>query len=140
MGVSFTPIPLNIFYNDEGLAWLKRFGPTIPPRVEDNRFPTPNEIRDVLEELEGYTIDYFINSQTWQATISHPIRPEWAAIVVLNFSGASEEEDLPHDFYFERGWPELITVILEHIARKCGPFVLIENGEKYSIVLPQTAR
>lgn len=139
MGVSYTPLPLNTIDKDEGLAWLRSFGLAIPPRVEANRFPTPNEIRTVLKNLEGYQVDYFVGSQTWQATISHPTRPEWAEIVVPNFSQAGGQEDLPHEFYFERGWPELITVILEDLARKWGPFVLVANGENPRIVVPKTA-
>jgi hypothetical protein len=118
------------------VVWLESFDLTVPTRAEGNRSPTLSEIRTILDNLEGYEVDYLIGRYNWQATITHPTRPEWAALTVEDLSERSRE-DIPREFYFDRGWVELITEILEQLAEKCGPFVLVENSETPCIVLPK---
>src|SRR5262245_5043347 len=102
MDVQFIVIP----FESDGklLAWLSSKGVEAPPDTV-SRFPTPSELRGVLDSLTGYTTDYSILRNRWQAIVyetarSHPGPPVRmdgpnAAIQVVDFQG---NESVPHEF------------------------------------------
>ncbi|MFW5713905.1 MAG: hypothetical protein ACOCYU_04465 [Brevefilum sp.] len=55
--------------NPATLAWLEEFGLSIPDRVPPGRYPTPLEIRGVMEALPGIKTDYLVGRLTWQVTL-----------------------------------------------------------------------
>jgi hypothetical protein len=53
-------------------------------------------------------------------------------INVLNFNG---NEQVPHSFYFEKGWTELILKITERLAHLTGPLLVIPDSGKRPILV-----
>lgn len=109
------------------LDWLNAEGVDVPPDYRESRWPSPNELRTILELLPGYTVSYR-NKQ------GH----DWDAEVVdaaLGYNGMSatiwvkhvQDPDAPHSFSFHKPWPELAVAILEVISRTCGPRVVTDD-------------
>ena len=140
MGVHYSPIPLDEFLgSDEATAWLEDYGLRLPESPLPSRYPTASEIRMVIEALADYDVEYSRGDDTWVALVSDRRDPQnglWASIYVF---GDAAEENVPQSFYFERGDPELVARVTERLARYCGPFVLLTNGEEPQLVLPPPA-
>lgn len=120
MGVLYSAFPLD----GEVREWLREEGVTAPE--VNGCAPTPNEIRAALDTLDHQTVSYNISEGVWQAQIDDAASPEegpWTMINVLEFSDADE----PCQFYFEKGWPELIVMIAHRIAQLCGPIVIVPD-------------
>ena len=125
MGTLYTPIPIfEIQSQEDTVAWLEEQGLNLPEPGLSSRYPTPNEIREAIESIEDCDTEYFTGSSTWQVTVSKNEASAWTSIVVKDYSMSPGEDDEPHDFYFEKGWVELIVDILQRLSIKCGPFVL----------------
>ncbi|MCI0558325.1 MAG: hypothetical protein MN733_07505 [Nitrososphaera sp.] len=126
MATSYTVVTTS----ESGVAkWLEGVGLMLPSGSERSRYPTPEEIRSVLQKMSNYRVDYFITDRDWHATISEAAEPEtssWAFLVALDYSG---NQTVPHKFYFERGSSSVMKEVLNQLAKVCGPLVLINNSD-----------
>ncbi len=118
----------------EAEDWLKEKGISYTMPSSGSRFPAPNEIRNVLDRLEDCKTEYTVSEQTWQAVVSDA-QKRWTSLVVLEFHRQTGEEEIPHEFYFEKGWPELMEKILKKLSELCGPFVLVPNDNMEPILI-----
>lgn len=114
------------------VSWLAQFGLSIPDPVPPGRYPTPLEIRGVLENLPGVKTDYIVGRTSWQVTLTDRKDVAWATLAVEGFSG---DTNISHPFYFVGGWDELILQATAGLAKLCGPLVLLhESGAPPKIV------
>ena len=67
MGVLYIVVPLD----DEEREWLKEAGVTLPRGRQRTRNPTPAEIREVCDALDGFKVKYKSSTKNkfWQAII-----------------------------------------------------------------------
>jgi hypothetical protein len=129
MGVSHVVLTL---LDDPAFApWLEQHGVVLPRPWPPSRYPTPAEIRAVLDQQPAYTVEYRSGPGLWDAWIDADDRQR-TAIWVQDFSGG---EDAPHTFFFHKGSEELNIQILEQLALVCGPFVLVSDAEVLPILV-----
>jgi hypothetical protein len=122
MGVLWTVWPLD----DEMKSWLDEMEVEYP--LNPSRFPTGAEIKEVLSGLDEYDVEINDNGpdSAWQAMIAHKKDGEkgpWTLLNINEYTGDAEQQEL----WFEKGWPELIELVLGRLAAKCGPLVLIPD-------------
>ena len=118
--------------NPATLSWLMQSGLSLPENIPPGRYPTPLEIRGVMEGLSGVQTDYLVGKSAWQVTLRFRKDVGWATLAVENFSG---QTDAPHHFYFTGGWEEVILQATAALAKHCGPLVLLhESGARPQII------
>ena len=130
MGTIYTVIPLD----QKCVEWLDAEGVSCPPLSNPSRYPTPREIVDAIGELQNYEFSVHSDSQTKEWTVQvNTAGDAWAQIRVRNF----QSEDIPHEFYFTKGWQEVVLAVTRRLARRCGAFVLVDDGgNPPTVVLP----
>jgi hypothetical protein len=123
MGVIYIVLPLS-HEEDEIISWLHSLRLTCPP--DEGRYPTIEELRFVLDHLDGYSIHYSTGAGHWYADVSptDQVTSDWACIVVDNYHDNDTDS---HDFYFERGSPRVMLLILQRLTRMCGPLILLAD-------------
>ncbi len=107
------------------LDWLTGAGVQLPEEIPPGRYPTPAEIRAVVEAIPKMRVSFRCSASAWQVTITSRRDVPWASLIVRRFSG---DENQPHPFYFDAGWDEVIILVVSHLARLCGPFVLMGDS------------
>ncbi len=128
MGTLYTVIPLD----QKCAEWLDGEGVPHPPVIDSPRYPTPREISEVLSRLPSYTVTIHSDAQTrdWSAQIDAQ-GDSWAQIRVREFSS----NDTPHEFYFCKGWPEVVLTITERLAQCCGTLVVVDDSSCQPVVV-----
>ncbi len=135
MGVLYSVFPVD----DKARGALPDLGVSDAP-CENGRNPTPAEIRAVLGTLHDFKCTYTEQpaiGRTWQAMVEHtddPDRGGWTLLNVSQYRGETQEAE----FWFEKGWPDLILRIVVGLASKCGPFfILPDTGDAAVVVRPE---
>ena len=137
MSVLYTVIPVpSPEEHEEVVSWLRSLGITYPRG--EGRDPTLQELRFVLDHLEGYAVEYRTGSHSWDADIIEsrpaPTDRDWAYLSVAAYSGDEAE---PHSFYFNPGSPRVMIDVLRRLAGFCGPQLLIpDTGGPPLVVTP----
>ena len=121
MGTLYTVVPLGKQCAD----WLDTEGVSHPPVSDMPRYPTPREILEELHCLPDCTVSFDSDAQTheWSAQID-AAAGAWAQIRIRDFMS----DDLPHEFYFSKGSPEVVFLVTERLARRCGTFVVVDDS------------
>lgn len=135
MGVLHVVLPLLPEEKDELEVWLHSLGLACPEG--EGRYPSIEELRAVLEHLEGYTIHYSTGSSHWSAEVAQAdqLNGDWAYLVVKDYSGNDTDS---HSFCFERGAPPLMLLIVQRLASICGPQILLpDTGDLPVVVTPE---
>jgi hypothetical protein len=107
------------------LAWLVTADVPLPGMIPEGRYPSPAEIKTVIDAIPGIQAEYLITERVWQVTVISRSDVSWARLVVQDFAGDSES---PQAIYIEGGWDEIIILVVSHLARKFGPFVLLHDS------------
>jgi len=105
--------------------WLTHAAVHLPAMVPPGRYPTPCEIQAVIEGIPGIRADYVISDGVWQVTAFSLTDVLWAVLGISDYSG---DPEAPHRFSFLAGWDEMILLITAHLAKRCGPFVLLHDS------------
>jgi hypothetical protein len=108
---------------EEIKSWLDEMS-VVYPSSHEGRNPELTEIQSALAQLDGYSVKASAPEigKTWQALIENTQGPEENGWALLNIIQLAEG---PNEFYFEKGWPDLIVKITHLISRASGPLVLI---------------
>lgn len=133
MGVTWTVIPLLPDKRDAIAAWLRSLDIACPAGA--GRYPSLRELRAVLDHLEGYSISYSTDALgNWFADIVQADQADgdWAYLVVNDYNG---NETTPQTFWFERGAPRVMLLILQRLARVCGPLMLVPDTGELPVVV-----
>ena len=119
--------------------WLAESGASLPADTS-TRWPLLAEIRDVLDSLEGFTVDYTDNGigSSWQAMITSADDPDTGGWTLMNITHQKEPSE-PQEIWFEKGFPELIVDILTRLSSKCGTLVIIPDTGCSPLVVPPRA-
>jgi hypothetical protein len=114
--------------------WLAKYNIDVPPLPKNNRYPSPQEIKETLDTLTGYQVTYDIDSQHWRAHVVSDKSPKrkWAKLHVVDFQG---DEQSPHDFWFDQGDPGVNLLILKHLSAACGPLILSADANAVPILV-----
>ncbi len=107
------------------LTWLVQSGVPLPGEIPVGRYPTPNEIKTILDAIPGIRVDYRISHTVWQASVTGRKDVSWASLLVQDYD---DDPDAARPFYFEAGWDETITLVTARLARVCGPLVLLHDS------------
>jgi hypothetical protein len=135
MGVNYIVLALLPNEKDRIVAWLSELGIACP--AGESRYPSIEELRSVLDHLEGYTICYNTKIGDWYADISQTdlVAGDWTVLLVSNYKGNDPD---PHEFSFRHGSPLLMLRILQRLARTCGPLILFpDTGDLPLVVTPE---
>src|SRR5690348_13958276 len=125
MGILYAVAPL--CPDEEFIAWLRSFG-NEPPEASLSRYPTVREIRATLAQLDGYSYEASTGSRNWEAVIFESGREddrwsgEWADLIVIGYHG---DDDVPLSCYFSKGPARLPVLIVQQLAKSCGPLVIM---------------
>src|SRR5436190_9496072 len=105
MGVLYIITPLT----DEVTDWLAESGVSFREDTA-SRLPLLSEIRDVLDSLAGFSVEYTDNGigSSWQAMVSTTADPESSEWTMMNISHRKDPAE-PQEIWFEKGFPELIV-------------------------------
>jgi hypothetical protein len=123
MSVIYSVIPYTErLQAEEGVRWLEDSEVSIPADARFGRNVTPNELKEVLLSFTDCQIEFTVKSLYWRAELSSG--NEGLEISAF-FSGNADEE---HSFSFN-GSERYIIMILEKLAKVCGTFMLLSNGE-----------
>ena len=121
MSVKHSAVPFSDeLRRDDVLAWL---GFEIPDDVRIGRYPTPNELRDVMNHLQGYSVEFQVGPLYWIANVSneYPV----LAVEAVAFSGSPDQSQ---EFRFS-GDRDVLTQILRRLPEDCGTFLVMTEGE-----------
>ena len=131
MGVLHAVLPLDATC----LEWLHRDGISHPALAVASRLPTPREVADTLQQLEAYSVEITADSASgeWYAFIqsADSTTPAWASLRISHY----HSDDEPHEFYFPKGFPEVIFTVVERLAHVCGPLVVLDDSSCRPIVV-----
>lgn len=120
MGVLYSAFPVT----GEVREWLAEEGHPVP--AADGTQPTPRQLQTALQTLADQNVSFNISEGVWQAQIDDLKSPKdgpWTMINVLEYTSSDE----PCEFYFEKGWPELIIKVAHRIAQQCGPIAIVPD-------------
>ena len=129
MGILYTVLPLS----SEVAEWLTSEGFAHPNPVVGAIFPTPCEVRSVLQE-SGFDADMYADPACgeWSAHITSSARPEaWASLRISDYS----TDDLPHALYFPKGWSEAVFEVVERRTHHCGTMVVVDDSSMDPVVV-----
>jgi hypothetical protein len=135
MGVIYSVFPVN----NEVKEWLKRQDIQIPAEPFESRNATPDEVVRALKSIDGITVDYTVPTigGTWQADITSlpdPSKGAWTLINMDNYEGNLVSREM----WFEKGWPDLIILILKNVSSFTGPLMLLpDTGDRPLVVTPE---
>jgi hypothetical protein len=132
MSIRYAVLP--VASHPDLVGWLKQYNIDVPSLPDDNRYPSPQEIKTTLDELAGYQITYDIDSQHWCANIVSDESPKrkWAKLCIADFNG---DEQSPHDFWFDQGDPGVNLLILKRLSTICGPLILSAGANAVPILI-----
>ncbi len=111
--------------NPATLDWLVHAHVPVPEMIPPGRYPTPAEIRLVLENTPGIKATYQVSPSVWVVTVTSREDVTWAVLSVQDYCG---DEEMPCRFNFTGGWDELILLVSSKLARLCGPLVLLHDS------------
>ncbi len=124
--VLYTVVTLSECMQDPStLAWLMQTDVPLPGEIPPGRYPAPEEIRMVLEAIPGIRTSYRVTPAIWQVSIISRRDVSWASLAVRDYHG---DPAAPQAFYFDGGWDEMIILVTSHLAKRCGPLVLLHDS------------
>jgi hypothetical protein len=132
MGDLHVVVPLDV---DDALpAWLAEFGIAMPADATASRYPTPDEIRAVLDALPACRVTYDVGGGRWDARIVEDGPPggAHATVWLTDYHG---DDDRPHPIGFHKGWSELNLAILRALTAVTGPLVYVSASSGAPILV-----
>lgn len=127
--------------NPDFRAWLKHNDVELSHDIPYGRYPTPRELRRILDSMPGIQVEYLLRDlrgdplgkYVWDAYISSD--GDFTEIWVQNFEG---DEDVMLPFFFRRG-SRLVHRIAQEVVNLCGSYLLMLNNYGELIVLQPEA-
>ena len=124
MGVLYIVVPLD----DSITGYLRDIGVPFSESGIPSRNPTPNELREAAASLADQRVTFYIRpTHAWQIMIEGQHDPEHEPWTLLNVTDFSGDEDQPHSFWFEKGWPSLILRVVHALSTRCGSLVIVPD-------------
>ena len=139
MGTSSIIIPIDEEQIQEMNEWLVDYGFEIPVGIT-SRYPTPSEIRQVLDEMPEYTKVYSMEN-LWDvgvyetALYDQEHRSSSGKDAYICSIGPKLDDSLPLHIYFSGGSPEVNLEIVLGLARFTGPLLYINFSDGSPILV-----
>jgi hypothetical protein len=127
-------------YGPEASQWLAESGVDVPPgKPKPGRNPTPAEIREVCDALDGFKTEYKSSAakKWWQATIAATKGRDSDRWTVLNIDQWGGSESRRYKIVFDKGDPTLILQIVHGLSKKCGPLLVVPDSDEPVVVWPE---
>jgi hypothetical protein len=126
MAVRYNILPLAA----DQLAWLESHGIQVGEVAQASRFPTLNELQQVVSKVSGFRADFAAPSadEPWHVvldSLQHPGGGMRSVIAVTPYQG----DDVPHGFWFEQGWPPLVLGLALQLAVTTGPLIVLATSD-----------
>jgi hypothetical protein len=126
VGVSHLVIPAS---EVDDAAWLRDSGIELPGGGSESRWPTPNELKEVLGALAGTTVTFRPNTAGgWDAEVVDASRGYSGPSVTIWVTGI-QDPDRPTRFALHKPDLGLAIAIVERLARLCGPFLMMDDAD-----------
>jgi len=118
--------------------YLESEGVEMPRRAKPARNPTPAEIRQVCDALDGFDVKYNASKKGkyWQAAIEGKGKNRNKG-TLLNIEKWGGSEDRRYKIIFEKGDPALILQICHALSSVCGPLVVFPDSDVPLVVWPE---
>lgn len=131
MSVILIPYVKTTFETPEVLNWLQGDdGIEIPAGMPEGRYPTPRELRQILDSFAELDVKYHVGGKAWYADIWRKDESVLMAMPV------PRNEDVPFDYVSLDGSYELENDIIQKISNMCGTFLFLLDGEGPEFVVP----
>jgi hypothetical protein len=128
VGVSHTVIPaLKMEPWDDAVRYFAKEGIDLPAARPPCRLPTLADLREVLAGLSGYSVDFHSHDKGVDVDINNEETFDGAVIWAKEDTAV---ENGAIDLYFHRGSQELAVWVVQRLARRCGPMLLMVNMEE----------
>jgi len=88
------------------------------------RLAKGSEILEALQEMHGFTVQRSSDSREMAIRSKDEAIGSWADLRVSK----RLELDLETEFDFERGWPDVIVCFLWNLAKRTGPWVVMDDS------------
>jgi hypothetical protein len=133
MGVTLTVIPFDDQINTPAiLEWFKEaWDLEIPPDAKPGRYPTLDELRDVLNAMPYAEVEYHESRTFWRADIKIEER---GLSISFSYARKLDDVDIPQHFSVD-GDPDLLSIVLSRLTPFCGTQLLMFNGEDPELFL-----
>jgi hypothetical protein len=142
MSALYSIIPIKKEYYEQKLPeWLAEFGIDLPPGIS-SRYPTPIEIRRVLDETPEWTKHFNISATQWDAEVSEP---NWYSDelgmkiygrdAIIHSVGFSSDESMPLHIYFRNGWEEFNLEIVHRLTKYTGALILMADFDAVPVLI-----
>jgi hypothetical protein len=133
MGVFYVVDPLD----DEGREWMAAVGVSLPRGRQGGRHPTPAEVRDVCDSLDGFRVEYNVSAKKkiWQADVQGIKGPDRQRGTLLDVEKWGGSEQKRHRILFEKGDPSLVLRIVHGLSARCGPLAVIPDSGDSPVVV-----
>ena len=112
--------------------WLEAIGFRLPANPRPSRYPTEDELRVVLDSLDGYRVSYHIDEYEFFADITSTNDPDCPDYIGVRLSRPLRDEH--PTLVFENGSDRTVLMIAEKLTHTCGPMIL-DNGYNGAPVL-----
>ena len=129
MGVTYFVFPID----QEFFDWLKSMDIEIPDNWETSRYPTPNEVFEIIKSFKNMKIDYNQEMSDLKITMRDPKNLhslDHLMFRIRDFTGEDQALKVPHKIEFHGGAKEIFVDVLEKLSKYCGPLVLVDEDGK----------
>jgi hypothetical protein len=136
MGVFYLVDPLG----DDEREFLSAQGAALPRGAKPGRNPTPAEIRQICDVLDGFKVTYNASAKNkfWQATVEGIKPKDRNRGTLLNIDNWGGSETRRYKITFEKGDPSLILQIVHALSAHCGPLVVTpDTGDTPAVLWPE---
>jgi hypothetical protein len=131
----YTVLPLS----PDDIAWLQSEKLVLPDIAGPSRYPTLNELKHALSLLENFRVQFDSPNPDgpWKVLIDRADGSRADLQTVLSIT-PYQGEDVPHGFWFEKGWPPLVVALLQRLAMRTGPLVVLAVSDAAPVVIEAT--
>ena len=140
MSVFYSIVPIDKEHTQGFNRFLSTFGVEIPSGTV-SRYPTPSEIRQVLDEMHEFTKHYSVTEKVWDVDIYETaaydpiLRRMNGKRATIYSMGPALNESLPLPIYFHGGWEEVNLEITLRLTRFTGPLLLIGDFDAVPLLV-----
>lgn len=95
------------------------------------RLPSRLDIEAALATNPAWQTECRGGADGWSVIV----RDDRGRLASLRVSDYSGDRERAHSFHFDTGDPELVLDVTSAVARRCGPFVLADEGGTFVVLL-----
>jgi hypothetical protein len=116
-------------FDPNNIGWLQAEHVAVPQVDAPSRYPTINELKQVLSRLAHFRVQFAQPNPegTWDVVIDRPDQPGDGLKTILRLT-PYQGDDMPHGFWFESGWPPLVIGLLKSLAESTGPLGVLATA------------